>query len=154
MKVLVIGGAGYLGTPLTQLFVSNRNPVICVDKLDHSNYDTIKQKFELSKQFTKQFTDGKGEFIFVEDNIKNIDGLAYIDGEVTYTNWPMIMSKEGNRKVFLETKWANPFEQTWMSHVFQKQKEDYIKSAVLLAYPIWHDRIKYYKPEEIRENAG
>ena len=44
-----------------------------MDKLDHSNYDTIKQKFELSKQFTKQFTDGKGEFIFVEDNIKNID---------------------------------------------------------------------------------
>ena len=73
MKVLVIGGAGYLGTPLTQLFVSNRNPVICVDKLDHSNYDTIKQKFELSREFTKQFTDGKGEFIFVEDNIKNID---------------------------------------------------------------------------------
>ena len=88
------------------------------------------------------------------NNIKNIDGLAYIDGEVTYTNWPMIMSKEGNRKVFLETKWANPFEQTWMSHVFQKQKEDYIKSAVLLASPIWHDRIKYYKPEERRENAG
>jgi len=73
MKVLIIGGAGYLGTPLTQLFVSNRNPVICVDKLDHSNYDTIKEKFELSKEFTKQFTDGKGEFIFVEDNIKNID---------------------------------------------------------------------------------
>lgn len=88
------------------------------------------------------------------NNIKNIDGLAYIDGEVTYTNWPMIMSRKGNHKVFLETKWANPFEQTWMSHVFQKQKENHIKSAVLLASPIWHDRIKYYKPEERRENAG
>ena len=41
-----------------------------------------------------------------------------------------------------------------MSHVFQKQKEDYIKAAVLLASPIWHDRIKYYKPEERIENAG
>lgn len=90
----------------------------------------------------------------VFNKVGNVEGLAYIDGEVTYTNWPMIMSRKGNHKVFLETKWANPFEQTWMSHVFQKQKEDHIKSAVLLASPIWHDRIKYYKPEERRENAG
>ncbi len=90
----------------------------------------------------------------VFNKVGNVEGLAYIDGEVTYTNWPMIMSRKGNYKVFIETKWANPFEQTWMSHVFQKQKEDYIKSAVLLASPIWHDRIKYYKPEERRENAG
>ena len=88
------------------------------------------------------------------NNIKNTDGLAYIDGEVTYTNWPMIMSKEGNKKVFLEVRWDHPYEQTWMSHVFQKQKEDYIKAGVLLASPIWHDRIKYYKLEERRENAG
>lgn len=90
----------------------------------------------------------------VFNQIRNVDGLAYIDGEVTYTNWPMIMSKEGNRKVFLDIKWEHPFEQTWMSHVFQKQKENYIKAGVLLASPIWHDRIKYYKPEERRENAG
>jgi len=88
------------------------------------------------------------------NNIKNIEGLSYIDGEVTYTNWPMIMSKEGNKKVFLEIKWEYPYEQTWMSHVFQKQREEYIKAGVLLASPIWHDRIKYYKPEERRENAG
>ena len=90
----------------------------------------------------------------VFNNIKNIDGLSYIDGEVTYTNWPMIMSRKGNEKVFLEIRWEYPYEQTWMSHVFQKQKEDYIKAAVLLASPIWHDRIKYYKPEERKENAG
>ena len=88
------------------------------------------------------------------NNIKNIDGLSYIDGEVTYTNWPMIMSRKGNEKVFLEIRWEYPYEQTWKSHVFQKQKEDYIKAAVLLASPIWHDRIKYYKPEERKENAG
>jgi hypothetical protein len=41
-----------------------------------------------------------------------------------------------------------------MSHVFQKQKESYITAGVLLASPIWHDRIKYYKPEERRENDG
>jgi len=84
--------------------------------------------------------------------VNNVDGISYIDGEVTYTNWPMIMSKKGNQKVFIDTKWANPYEQTWMSYVFQEQKKGNIKAAVLLASPIWHDRIKYYKPEERREN--
>ena len=84
--------------------------------------------------------------------INNLDGVAYVDGEVTYTNWPMIMSKKGNKKVFIDTKWAHPYEQTWMSYVFQEQKKGNIKAAVLLASPIWHDRIKYYSPEERREN--
>jgi|TARA_R100000027_G_scaffold8851_1_gene6386 FkbM family methyltransferase len=84
--------------------------------------------------------------------INNHSGIAYIDGEITYTNWPMIMSKKGNQKVFIDTKWDHPYEQTWMSHVFQLQKEDKIRAGVLLASPIWHERIKYYKPEERREN--
>ena len=41
MNVLIIGGAGYLGTPLTAQFVTNRNPVICVDKLEHDSYESI-----------------------------------------------------------------------------------------------------------------
>ena len=85
-------------------------------------------------------------------NVGNVDGVAYINGDVTYTNWPMIMSKKGNQKVFIDTKWAHPYEQTWMSHVFQMQKRGEINAAVLLASPIWHDRIKHYKPEERREN--
>lgn len=84
--------------------------------------------------------------------INNHAGVAYIDGEITYTNWPMIMSKKGNQKVFIDTKWEHPYEQTWMSHVFQKQKEGEIKAGVILASPIWHERIKFYKPEERREN--
>ena len=84
--------------------------------------------------------------------VENHSGLAYIDGEITYTNWPMIMSKKGNQKVFIDTKWAHPYEQTWMSHVFQLQKEGKVRAGVLLASPIWHERIKYYKPEERREN--
>tara|TARA_Y100000389_G_scaffold203195_1_gene250854 strand:- start:198 stop:2054 length:1857 start_codon:yes stop_codon:yes gene_type:complete len=86
------------------------------------------------------------------NKIHSEDEVAYIDGEVTYTNWPMIMSKEGNRKVFLDTKWEHPFEQTWMSYVYQEQKKGNITAAVLLASPIWHERIKYYEPEERREN--
>lgn len=85
-------------------------------------------------------------------NIKNLDGLCYIDGEIYYANWPMIVSKEGNQKMFIDTKWAHPYEQTWMSHMYQMTKEGGLRPAVCLASPIWHDRIKYYKPHERREN--
>tara|TARA_R110000772_G_scaffold84079_5_gene177714 strand:+ start:1400 stop:3118 length:1719 start_codon:yes stop_codon:yes gene_type:complete len=86
------------------------------------------------------------------NNINTEKEVAYIDGEVTYTNWPMIMSRKGNKKMFIDIKWEFPYEQTWMSYCFQEQKKGNIKAAVLLASPIWHDRIKYYKPEERREN--
>lgn len=85
-------------------------------------------------------------------NIRNTDGVTYIDGEIYYANWPMIVSKEGNKKMFIDTKWAHPFEQTWMSHMYQMTKKGELKPALLLASPIWHDRIKHYKPEERREN--
>jgi len=85
-------------------------------------------------------------------NIYNTDNLSYISGDVYYANWPMIVSKEGNKKMFIDTKWASPNEQTWMSHIYQLTKEEKIRPAILLASPIWHDRIKYYQPEERREN--
>lgn len=86
------------------------------------------------------------------NTIDRLEDLLYISGEVYYANWPMIMSKEGNRKVFLDTTWEHPFEQTWMSHIFQETRKGNIRPAVLLASPILHDRIAYYKPEERREN--
>jgi hypothetical protein len=86
------------------------------------------------------------------NNIRVMDGLAYIDGEVYYANWPMIVSKKGNQKMFIDTKWGHPYEQTWMSHDFQLTREGKLKPAVLLASPIWHDRIKHYSAGERREN--
>lgn len=86
------------------------------------------------------------------NKIRNFDGVSYIDGHVYYANWPQIVSKKGNKKMFIDIKYKHPYEQTWMSHVYQKEKEGDIHAAVLLASPIWHDRIKYYKPEERREN--
>jgi hypothetical protein len=64
----------------------------------------------------------------------------------------MIVNKKGNYKMFLETDWANPFEQTWMSYMFQETVKGNLKPAVLLAAPVWHNRIIYYLPEERREN--
>jgi FkbM family methyltransferase len=85
-------------------------------------------------------------------HIKILDGVAYATGEVNYCNWPMIVSKEGNQKMFIDTKWAHPFEQTWSSHMYQLIKEGKLSPGLLLASPIWHERIIYYKPEERREN--
>ena len=86
------------------------------------------------------------------NHIYNMDGVSYITGIINYCNWPMIVSKEGNEKMFIDTKWGHPFEQTWSSHIYQITKKGEIRSALLLASPIWHDRILHYKPEERREN--
>jgi len=80
------------------------------------------------------------------------DDLKYMTGEVHYCNWPLWFSREGNKKIFLDVKWDHPYEQTWMSQTFQLQKKGEILAGVLLASPINHTRIHYYKPEERREN--
>lgn len=85
-------------------------------------------------------------------NVHCVDDLPYIDGEIYYCNWPQIVSREGSRKMFLETKWAHPYEQTWMSHFYQMTKANKLKGAVLLLSPIHHHRFAHYKPEERREN--
>lgn len=86
------------------------------------------------------------------NNIYCMDGLAYTDGEVFYCNWPQLVSKEGNKKMFLDEKWAAPFEQTWMSYMYQQTVKGELKPAILLATPCYHERFEYYKAEDRREN--
>jgi hypothetical protein len=86
------------------------------------------------------------------NNIKALEGLSYIDGEIYYCNWPQIISRSGNTKMFLTTKWAAPFEQTWMSYMYQLLKEGELCSAVLLLSPIEHNRFEHYKADQRREN--
>jgi hypothetical protein len=76
--------------------------------------------------------------------MKQYQDITYLEGEIYYCNWPLWVSKEGNYKIFLETKWERPFEQTWMSHVFQMIKQDKFKTAILLLSPIKHDRFDHY----------
>lgn len=78
-------------------------------------------------------------------NIKTIDGLSYIDGEIYYSNWPQIVSKSGNKKMFLDTTWAHPYEQTWMSYMYQLTKDNKLRGSVLLLSPIEHDRFEHYQ---------
>ena len=85
-------------------------------------------------------------------SIKNEKGLAYADGEIFYCNWPQIVSREGNKKMFLDETWAAPFEQTWMSYIFQETVKGNINPAILLATPCFHERFDYYEASERREN--
>lgn len=80
------------------------------------------------------------------------DGLAYITGDIYYANWPMIVSREGNKKMFIDTTWSHPYEQTWMSHMYQLTKQDKLTPGCLLASPVIHDRFKHYAANDRREN--
>lgn len=84
--------------------------------------------------------------------MKQYQDISFLEGEVHYCNWPLWMSRNGNYKVFLETKWAHPFEQTWMSNAFQMIKKGELNPAVLLLSPINHDRFEHYGSGERREN--
>jgi len=86
------------------------------------------------------------------ENIRSHNGIPYVTGEVYYSNWPQVVSKEGNKKMFLDTTWVHPFEQTWMSHIFQETKAENIKPALLLMTPTEHNRFDHYSRELRKES--
>jgi hypothetical protein len=46
--------------------------------------------------------------------------------------------------MFLTEKWAHPFEQTWMSYIYQQTENGNINPAMLLLTPTEHDRFEFY----------
>ena len=85
------------------------------------------------------------------NNIKSYKSLPYATGEIYYCNWPQVVSKKGNKEMFIKKPFEHPFEQTWMSDIYQKYKKKKIKSAILLASPTEHYRFEHYKKEERKE---
>jgi len=79
-------------------------------------------------------------------------GVPYAVGEVYYCNWPQIVSRIGNKKMFLDTTWAHPFEQTWMSQMYQLVKKDELYPGLLLMTPTEHDRFEHYNRELRKES--
>lgn len=84
--------------------------------------------------------------------IKSYKNLPYATGDIYYCNWPQIVSKEGNKKMFLDTTWKFPYEQTWMSHFYQLTVDGNLNPGILLATPTEHDRFEFYEASERREN--
>lgn len=85
-------------------------------------------------------------------NIKTMSGVPYAEGEIYYSNWPHIIDQEGNKKLFLDTKWDHPYEQTWMSHIYNLTVDNKINAGILLASPITHNRVHFYEASQRKEN--
>jgi hypothetical protein len=79
------------------------------------------------------------------EKIISYEGIPYTSGEIYYCNWPQVVTREGNKKMFLNTTWAHPFEQTWMSHIYQETKKGNIKPGLLLTTPTEHNRFEFYE---------
>lgn len=77
-------------------------------------------------------------------NIKSYNGISYATGEIYLCNWPQLMSREGNYKCYIETKFASPFEQTIMSFVYQETIKGNINPGLLLLTPTEHNRFDFY----------
>jgi len=77
-------------------------------------------------------------------NIKAHNGLPYADGEIYYCNWTQLISRVGNKKMFLDTKFQSPFENTWMSFMYQETKKGNLKGCLLLLTPVEHNRFDHY----------
>jgi hypothetical protein len=86
------------------------------------------------------------------NNIMCYQDVPYADGEIYYCNWPQLVSREGNKKMFLDTTWAYPHEQTWMSHMYQLTKEGKLNPGILLLTPTEHNRFDHYERELRKES--
>lgn len=77
-------------------------------------------------------------------HIKSHEGVPYATGEIYLSNWPIILSKEGNYKCYIETKYHYPYEQTLMSHCYKETVKGRINAGLLLMTPTEHNRFDFY----------
>lgn len=78
------------------------------------------------------------------NTIGGFGNLAFVSGEIYYCNWPQVVARHGNKKMFLDVTWSYPYEQTWMSFIFQETIKGNINPGLLLLTPTEHDRFEFY----------
>jgi hypothetical protein len=86
------------------------------------------------------------------ENVKSLDGVPYVTGDIYYCNWPQLVSKSGSKKMFLNTTWAHPYEQTWMSFMYQELKKGNLNFGLLLLTPTEHNRFDHYSRDLRKES--
>jgi hypothetical protein len=79
-------------------------------------------------------------------------GLPFAVGYYHYCNWPLVFSKRGNKRIFMDVQYEHKYEQTIMSHVRGLLHEKKVKAGCLLLSPINHDRKFHYQADKRREN--
>ena len=83
--------------------------------------------------------------------IKSHKGIPYASGQIYVCNWPIILSKKGSYKCYLETRFQHPYEQTIMSHNFQQTVQGKLNPGILLMTPTEHDRFEHYSSDLRKE---
>lgn len=84
-------------------------------------------------------------------HIKSLEGVPYVSGEIYLSNWPIIMSKEGNYKCYIKQKFDFPYEQTLMSYNFQEMIKGNLNPGLLLLTPTEHNRFDFYDADLRKE---
>lgn len=126
--------------------------------IKQNNYDFLKLNFTeviLSNEYNYPESLIKSRIVISKrklvktkfNNIHFYNGLAYLDGEIYISNWPVIISKEGNRSIYINRKVDNILEHDLSISVQADIKSGLIKSAVLLLSPIHHNRVYEYYTE-------
>jgi len=119
---------------------------------NHNNwawYNVSEEKKQKWFHTNKLTSDPKKVRVYYTNSFRDI---PYAVGEYHYCNWPVLFNKEGNRKVFLETKFEHKYEQTWMSFVMQLIVDKKIRAGCLLGSAITHYRKYHYSKQYRREN--
>lgn len=119
---------------------------------NHINWAWYNLPQHKKDEYFEKYEDGtynKHTRIFYTDTLKNV---PYAVGEYHYCNWPIMFTKEGSRKVFLDIQYEHKYEQTWMSQTMMFMREDHIKAGSLLLSPITHNRAYHYDGKKRREN--
>lgn len=138
-----------------------------IDILKKENFDYLKLNFtefygsnsqqwawhNVPKEFRESHFGNIEEKPYTKfNNIKSLKGIPYATGEVYLCNWPIIVSKKGNYKCYLETVFQYPAEQTIMSHNYQEMVKGSINAGLLLATPTKHERFDHYDSSLRKEN--
>jgi Methyltransferase FkbM domain len=78
------------------------------------------------------------------------NGVSYVIGELHYSNWPVLMTRRGNERLFV-AKGEPLYEQHSMADAFTLMRAGELRAGALLASPILHDRTFHYPADERRE---
>lgn len=84
------------------------------------------------------------------DHTGTEDGVSYVVGELHYSNWPTLMTRRGNERLFV-AKGEPLHEQHTMADAFMLLRAGQLRAGALLASPILHDRTYHYPADERRE---
>ncbi|MCB9660254.1 MAG: hypothetical protein H6726_21595 [Sandaracinaceae bacterium] len=85
------------------------------------------------------------------DAVKSRDGLAYMLGEVHYSNWPMVMTRRGSATLFPRDEQHARHEAGLMVRALELGRAGKLRGGVLLASPIEHHRMHSYPMSERKE---